>query len=303
MNKFNQIIIPAPVNLTDGIRNLLNVYSIKEIITYKDRPKDDKDLRDRAKSADCLLVSYDTTLTRDILANCKDLKYIGVCGTNLKNIDLDFASKHGITVTNVTDYGDESTAEYIFMLMLEFARHNAPFELFGKSIGLIGMGAVGTQMLRLAKGFNMGVYYTARTRKRNIESEHVKFVDLDFILENCKFISLHVPKDTMVLGSREFGLISPSSVLIDSCLGNVLNLEAFKKWILKGKNHAIFDQSPPFISNLKSLPNIIIGNQIAGITVDSKAKLSKKVLENIQKFLQTPPAHHTDRACSIRSFT
>jgi len=247
-----------------------------------------------ATDTDALLVSFKDKVTKDVLGKFPNLKYIGICATSTDNVDLATARLKGIVVTNVMRYGDEGPAEYIFSQLLNIVRgfgkyqwKDMPSELFGKTIGIVGMGPVGRNVLSLALGFNMHVVYTSKIRKREIESEQVKFLTLNELITQSDIVSLHVPKDTLVFGNREFDLMTPGKILINTCLGKVFKTENFKKWISKKENYAIFDRSTSddYFKELKGLHNVIFPNVIAGYTLEARERLTQKVVVNIENYL------------------
>jgi lactate dehydrogenase-like 2-hydroxyacid dehydrogenase len=288
-----KIIAPTSVNLnTQTLLELANTPEF-EFVSFDTAPKDPSELIERIKTADAILVSYNTNIDRSVIEQSPNLKYIGICGTNLKNIDLVAAQEKKITVKNVYEYSDEGTAEYVFMLLLEAIRGVAknqperfPTELYGKTLGLIGLGAVGKRVLSIAKGFNMQVLYNATQVKPEMESANVHFATKLEILAKADIISLHVPKDILALTAEDFKLIQSGKVIINTCLGTVLDLGALQNWLCDSRNLAIYDKTPDGISDLQAFPNFILGTQIAALTVESKARLSQKVMNNLKAFFK-----------------
>lgn len=168
----------------------------------------------------------------------------------------------------------------------KYQRRDEPCELNGKTIGIIGLGAVGKQVARLALGFNMNVLYTSHSRKQEWEKKGLRFCKLDYILQNSDIISLHVPKNTVILKDKEFEMINDDAILVDTCLGVVFDIPSFLKWIKKGKNFAIFGYKEELFETVKNLKNVIgIKNGTAGKTKESRERLSEKVLNNIKNHL------------------
>jgi hypothetical protein len=113
------------------------------------------------------------------------------------------------------------------------------------------------------------------------------FADLNELLKASDIISLHVPKNTVILNEEQFGLIKEGAILVDTCLGVVFDIESFKRWIGNGKNFTVFDYKQELFEQVKDLKNVVGPNSgTAGRTVESRERLSRKVLNNIQKFLE-----------------
>lgn len=192
---------------------------------------------------------------------------------------------------NVVDYGDEATAEFIFAQLLNLFRGfgkyqwgDRPAELNGKKIGIIGLGAVGKQVARLALGFNMNVSYFSRTHNLEWETKGLVYKRLEDLLPDCDIISLNVPRNLMILTKKEFGLIKPKTVFVNTAIGSVFDLPNFIDWIKKGDNFAIIDDQE-YIEKIKDLQNVIALPITAGKTKESIDRLGQKVLDNIKSYL------------------
>lgn len=293
MRKFKKIAVMDIVGISDEAKDKILEYSDTSITYPQTNSENDLDVIARIQDADAVLGSWASTLNQNILDHTPNLKYVGICGTSLANIDQAELQKRGITLTNVTDYGDEATAEFIFAQLLNLFRgiidkklDVEPRELHYKTIGIVGLGAVGKQVAKLALGFDMKVVYHSRTRNPAWESRGLVYQDLNSLLSSCDIISLHVPKNIQVLGESEFSLIKPGSVLIDTCLGIVFDLKAFRAWIQKKQNFAIIDQKAELAEAVQDLDHVIYHKTItAGRTKESRDRLSQKTIDNIKSFL------------------
>ncbi|MBI5061787.1 MAG: dihydrofolate reductase [Candidatus Aenigmarchaeota archaeon] len=297
---FNRIVSVDAINLSEEALNEIKKCSKRPTKFYDTDPKNVNEMIKRVGNADCVLISWRTKLGKEIFETCKNIKYIGLCATSFANIAVDEARKRKIVISNVVDYGDEATAEYIFAQLLslfrglgEYQWKKAPCELFGKNLGIIGLGAVGKQVARLGLGFGMNVAYHSRTRRPEFEKKGLKFMSLHDMIRNSDIISLHVPKDTTIFSRKEFDIIPKNTILVNSCLGKVFDEEDFAEWIKKGDNFAVFDYSvdTEYYNRLKNMKNVIFPKIIAGKTMESKQRLSMKVVENIKSFLDNKPTN------------
>lgn len=295
---FNQIVSVDAINLTEKAMSEIKKYSKNPVRFHNDDPENINEAIRRINGADCILISWRTKLTKEVFEKCENVKYIGLCATSFSNVDLGEAKKRKIVVSNVVDYGDEAAAEYIFTQLLSLARglgkyqwKEMPCELFGKTLGIIGLGAVGARVARLGLGFGMNVAYYSRTRKLELEKNGLKFMNLHDLIKNSDIISLHVPKDIKIFSKKEFELIPKGTVLVNTCLGKVFDGDDFMDWIGKGHNFAIFDYSASegYYKRFKDVENVIFPKIIAGRTIESKQSLSMKVVKNIKSFLNNKP--------------
>ncbi len=280
------------LNLSETTKTEIQGYSVAKVIFQDKNSVSENETILRIGDADGVLGSWNSIITKRILDLCLNIKYIGICGTSITNIDVDEIKRRGIVLKNVVDYGDEATAEFIFAQLLilfrGFGKYQwdsvMPAELNGKSIGIVGLGAVGRQIARLALGFNMKVSYFSRTRRPEWEAKGLIFKDLDDLLSSCDIITIHVPRNTMVLGKHEFELIKEGSILVNTAIGTVFDLDSFISWIKKGTNFFIIDDQI-YIDQIRNLPNVIALSITGGKTKESIERLVKKIIENIKTSL------------------
>lgn len=253
----------------------------------------EQELISRTGNAEAILVSIWARISASYLTACPTVKYIGLCGTSTSNIDLGAVTKHGIAFSNVTDYGDEPAAEYMFMLLLMLARgegkyqwRDMPCELMGKSIGIVGLGSLGKAIANLALGFKMKVNYYSLHRNQDWEKRGLKFNDLKTLLQVSEIVAICTPTNTKVLGKEEFVTIRANSVLLYASSGEALDKASFLKWIAKDNNYALFNYSAgdQYYKAFKDLPRVIFPKVIAGHTFETKQRLGKKVIENLKNY-------------------
>jgi len=300
--KFLRIACLDNVNLTPEAYRRLEVMAIAPFIPCYVDPTDAEETSGRIVEADCALVSWRTRVDDDVMSQCNSLRYIGLCASKYTNpaaanIDLKAARRRGITVTAVDQYGDEATAEFIFWTLLNLCRgfgkiqwQDTPCELHGKRLGIIGMGAMGKQMLGRALGFGMEVGYFSRTRKPECELLGATYMNKPELLRWSDIVSLHVPKGTRILSARSLSEIRAHCVLVNTCLGQVIAPEDFEGWIKKSNTFAIMDESTDVgYRKFRDLPNVIYPAVIAGRTAESRGRLSSQVLSNMEAFLAGKP--------------
>lgn len=296
---FQKITIIDSCGLTKPALDQISILSEQPITIFNDFPADDNEVASRIGDSDCMLVSWRTRVNSGVIKSAPNLKYIGMCCSlydeSSANVDIAEARKHGIVVKGVRDYGDDGTLEFIFAELIYLMKGLGKLrwqtenrELRGKSMGIIGLGTLGTMVARTALHFGMKVYYFNRSRKPRQESEGIQYLPLDELLATCDVISTHLPKNSNVMGEHEFKLKKPNSILINTSIGLTFDKEAFVIWIAANPtSFAIFDGPGigEYQQEFEKYPNVIISEGSSGFTLEAQARLSEKVLENMQGFL------------------
>ena len=204
------------------------------------------------ESAEIISSFIYSDLRRPVLEKFKNLKLIATRSTGTDHIDLDYCNAHGIAVANVPAYGEHTVAEHVFALLLALSRHIPEavgrtktgnfsfqglrgFDLHGKTMGLIGAGAIGLHTARIAQGFGMNVLcYDIHPDK----DAGFPYVDFDTILSESDIISLHVPgtpQTRHMLSEKEFAAMKDGVVLINTARGPVIDVKALLRALQSGK--------------------------------------------------------------------
>jgi phosphoglycerate dehydrogenase-like enzyme len=296
---FHKITIIDSCGLTPPVLEQITKLSKEPIVIYNDYPESDAEILNRIADSDCVLVSWHTKVNADVIQAAPNLKYIGMCCSlydeKAANVDIAQARKQGILVKGVRDYGDDGTLEFIFaeliFLMkglgsLKWQTENR--ELRGKTMGIIGMGTLGTMVARTAKHFGMNVFYFNRSRKPDLEAEGFGFLPLIELLGTCDVITTHLPKNSNVMGEAEFRNKKPNSILVNTSIGLTFDKDAFLSWLSGDPtSFAIFDGPGmgEHFEEFSKYPNIIISDRSSGFTLEAQSRLSEKVLANMQSFL------------------
>jgi D-3-phosphoglycerate dehydrogenase len=240
---------------------------------------------------------------------------ISVWQTGYDHIDLDSATENGVVVSNVPGYAFDSVAEMVFAFALNLFRkvHVADSkirkemfdwrdyvgnQLMGKTIGVIGTGNIGIRVIQIAHGFNMNVIST--TAHPNPQKEirlGVKFVDLDTILSESDIVTLHVPltPDTeKMIGETELAKMKPSSILINTSRGKVVDeaalIKTLKERKIRGAGLDVFENEPlPDDSPLMELDNVVLTPHIAFLSEESLEECTYICVENVEKFVEGEP--------------
>lgn len=207
-------------------------------------------------NAEIISVFIYSKITKDVIDSMPNLKYIVTRSSGFDHIDVEYAKKKGIKVSNVPGYGNNTVAEYTFGLILALARkfktmilniERGDFsrqglmgiDIMGKTIGIIGTGRIGSYVAKIAHGFGMNILAYDRSKKQNlIEQYGVKYVGLEELLSNSDIVTLHVPytKSTHHLINRfNIKLMKLDAMLINTSRGPVIETEAIIEALREGR--------------------------------------------------------------------
>lgn len=296
---FQKIILIDPCGLTAPVLEKMKQLSKQPIVSYDSLPLNNAEVLSRIGDSDCVLVSWRTKVDAEVIKTAPNLKYIGMCCSlydeKAANVDIAQARSQGIVVKGVRDYGDDGTLEFIFAeliyLLKGLGQHRwqpENRELRGKTMGIIGMGTLGSMVARTARHFGMNICYFNRSRKPELEAEGFEFLPLNELMARCDVISTHLPKNSFVLAEAEFRNKKPNSILVNTSIGLTFDKDAFVRWIENDPtSFAIFDGPGvgEFSDEFSKYPNVIIKPGSSGFTLEAQSRLSEKVLENMQGFL------------------
>lgn len=296
---FNKIVVIEPINILDIHKNKLFDVS-KQVVFYEDIPSADDEIIKRIDDADCVLLSYTSSINKYVLSNCKNIKYIGMCcslySKESANVDIEYANELGITVSGIRDYGDEGVAEYIIHELTEFLQGYKelkwdiyPHEITNLKCGVIGLGTSGSLIANTLKFFKADVSYYSRTRKKEMEDKGIKYKPLNDLCKDCEAIFLALNKNVLLLQQEQFDLMKGKKILFNTSIGPGFNVDALREW-LKDEYHFFFGDTLATAGDPKifDLPNAkTINRSSGGMTYQAFIRLGDKVLQNIYSFLKT----------------
>lgn len=296
--KFNRIVAIDNTGLISNAIDELGECSDQEVVFCQDDPTTDEEIIARIGDAECMLVSWRTRVDSSVIKRCPGLRFVGLCCSLYdeasSNVDVAFARQQGIEVAGVRDYGDEGLVEYVISELIQLCKglgehqwRSEPVELTGKTLGIVGLGTTGRMLADRAHAFGMNVIYFSRTRKPEAEQLGFKYRPLHRLLEEAEIVSLHLPRNTNVLGPEEFSVLGDGKILVNTSLGLVFDKLAFVEWAKAPGNFAIFDGdgAGSVVSEFSKLAGVITTEKVSGWTAEARQRLSDKVLANVVAFL------------------
>lgn len=250
-----------------------------------------------------MIVAF-TDVNDALLAKAPNLKIVCKHGVGVDNIDLDATRARGIYVTNVPDANKHAVADFAFALILNSARQVTQAatetraghwprifatDVYGKTLGIIGLGNIGKQVALRAKGFNMRVIAFDFYPDEKFAAEHnIEFVSMDRLTEASDFITLHTPltdETRNLFDSARIGRMKKSAFLINVSRGGVVNeqdlFHALQDNVIAGAAADVFEQEPLETHPLFSLANFIPTSHIAGYTDGAISAIGERCVEQI----------------------
>lgn len=281
------------------------------------RAADRTELFGRLAAADVLInVRSYTSLDDEAFAAAPVLKLVSILGTGTDNVDLVAAKRRGITVTNTPGVGAPSVAELTFGLILAVTRaiplsdgrvrqgawqHVEGPELEGKTLGVLGLGAIGERVARLGRGFGMRViawsfaHDTARAERLGVE-----LVERDDVFRRADVLSVHLrntPEVRGLVGSRELALMQPGAYVVNTARAALVDQDALADALragrLAGAGLDVFVEEPlpPERNPFRDLPNVVLTPHVGAVTHEANARSRAMPVDNIIAFLEGRPEH------------
>lgn len=280
-----------------------------ELVYYMDRNEQADTLAERMHDADIAIIS-NIPLPAAVLGRCPRLQYLSVAFTGLDHIDLGYCKEHNITVQNAAGYSTTAVSELAVGLMLDLMRQITRLdaatrqgegrgaflgrELRGKTVGVVGTGAIGTATIRLLLAFGCKVIAYNRSRHADVEQMGVEYTDLETLLQRSDIVTLHVPlnAETKHLISRErIAMMKPTALLINTARGNVVDIPALAEALTNGQMAGaavdVYEQEPPLPAGhpLLNAPNCICVPHIGYASREAFDIRADIVFDHVKQFL------------------
>ena len=307
-----KIVAVEPIGISrQRAEELAERYAAKgcDFVVYPDRKEDEQTLVERMKDADVVIVS-NIRLSREVLEQCPKLKFLNVAFTGLDHIDQDYCREKGIVIRNASGYATQAVAELAVGLMLDVYRKITPFdastrnlqgrnnilgrELHGKTVGLVGTGAIGLRTAAILKAFGCRLLAYSRTERQEALDMGIEYTTLEDLMQRSDIISLHTPLTAQTKGliSREMlELCKPSAIIINTARGAVIDNKALAEMLNKdciaGAGIDVYEYEPPLQSNhpLLSAKNVVLLPHVAFATEESFSMRVDIILRNLDEYL------------------
>jgi glyoxylate reductase len=286
---------------------------------YAPPPK--KLIIEKAAKVDALATLLSDKIDAEVFDAAPNLKIVAQMAVGFDNVDVAEATKRGIYVTNTPGVLTETTADFAWALLMAVARRVVEADkyvrsgqwkvgwhpmmlqgrdIYGATLGIVGLGRIGCAIALRAKGFNMKVLYHDVIRRPDYEKEYdLKFTDVDTIFKTADFITINTPltKETRhLVDEKKLRMMKKTAYIVNNARGPIVDQNALYKalkegWIA-GAALDVFEEEPTPVDNpLLKLDNIVVAPHISSASFETRAKMAEMVAENLIAFFEgkTPP--------------
>jgi glyoxylate reductase len=288
-----------------------------EIIKPQKSAFSSEELASLLPTCDAFIPMFNTPVSAYLLSLGKNLKVVSNVGVGYNNIDVDAATRLGITVCNTPDVVTEPTAELTIALLLDLARgitrshvamqqkqekwgvlENIGMDVYGKTLGIIGFGRIGKAVAKRALAMGMRIVYYSRTKQDDsIEKEYqATYVSLNELMQTADFISLHTPltpETHHLIGQKELALCKPTAYLINTARGAVVHeealIEALQQEMIAGAALDVYEFEPQVSDSLRCLTNVLLVPHIGTATRETRNHMAAMALQNVVEYFNGNP--------------
>jgi glyoxylate reductase len=286
-----------------------------EVTVLSERPPERGELLEAARGIDGVLSTLTEKIDAEFMnAAGEDLKVVANMAVGYDNVDVATASGRDIVVTNTPDVLDETTADTAFMLLLAAARRLGEGErivragrweawgpkmllgpdVWGKKLGIVGFGRIGQALARRARGFDMEILYSARSRREEAERElDARYLELEELLRTCDFVSIHTPlteETTHLIGVGELGRMKPEAVLVNTSRGPIVDEAALVEALAERRIFAagldVYEEEPEVHPGLLEFENVVLAPHIGSASFETRDKMAAMAGEDLRAVLR-----------------
>jgi glyoxylate reductase len=286
-----------------------------DVTVLSEAPPERADLLEAACGAEGVLSTVTEKIDGTFMdAAGEDLKVIANMAVGYDNVDVEAAKTRGVIVTNTPGVLDETTADVAFMLLLAAARRLGESErvlragrwewwgpklfmgpdVWGKKLGIVGLGRIGKAVARRARGFDMKILYHNRSRREEAEEElGASYLELDELLETADFITLHTPltdETRHLIDAPALERMKPEAVLVNTSRGPVVDEAALADTLAEGRIFAagldVYEEEPKVHPKLLELENVVLAPHIGSGSIETRGKMAVLAAENLAAVLR-----------------
>jgi lactate dehydrogenase-like 2-hydroxyacid dehydrogenase len=304
------LISPDTMNIPEDVSDILKEYAD---VKYVKRPYDDK-----LDGVVAILVGTQP-INAEFLDKAPDLKLVARFGVGYDSVDVEECTQRGIMATHTPEVLSSGVADHTWAMILSYYKHislagshtrkrwakregSVPFgwDTEGKTIGILGLGRIGLEVLKRSRGFPVKVIYHDVIRKQKLETEYdVEYVGFDELLKRSDILTIHVdlnPSSRGILGPEEFDKMKPTSLVVNTSRGPVINesalIDALRDGKIGGAALDVFETEPTPLDNpLLSMPNVLVTPHIASASWETRRKMAVRSTGNVLSYLkgERPP--------------
>lgn len=307
-----RIVMLEPLGVSSEIIEQLSERLKKEnheLITYDSVTKDPEELKKRANGADVLIIA-NNPLPGSVIKSVENLKFISVAFTGIDHVDKAACIEQGVKISNAAGYSTEAVAELVIGMIISKLRNIVEcnsviregktkdglvgFELAGKTVGIVGTGAIGLRTAELLKAFGCRLLGYNRSERKEGKELGIQYVSLEQLLQESDIITLHTPltdETKFLINKDNIKLMKPNALLVNCARGQVIDIEAtaqaLKEKRLAGAAIDVFEIEPPLPTDhvLFDAPNALLTPHVAFATKESMVRRAEITFNNIYSWL------------------
>lgn len=302
----------------DSLDRLRKKYDVLEF--EGDRLPNREELLAGARGSSAVITTVSDSVDKEFIDLLPDLEIVSNCGVGYENIDVGYATEKGVMVTNTPDILTETTADLAWALMLSVARRIIEADAYlrdgkfknwhpsllmghnihGKTLGVFGMGRIGTAVARRGKGFNMRVLYNSRSRNEEAEKETgASFADFPSLLEQSDFIVITSPLNEGTrgrFGTDEFRAMKPTSIIVNIGRGPIIKerelAAALRDGIIWGAGLDVYENEPEVDEELLKHTNTVLLPHIGSASRETREDMFDMAVQSVERALEGETPEH-----------
>lgn len=306
-------------NLHLDPENRQRLKNLGEVVIYKNDTYNQEQVIQRLQNANIGLILF-SRITDRVLTMCPDLKMLSLWCSGTDHIDLTSATKHRVLICNVPGYAEVAVAEHVFAMILGILRHipqadkhvrDGQFnwsafcghELCGKTLGIFGLGKIGSCLARIAHGFGMKVIACSKTHRKRKENElGVTYVSMDNLLRESDVVSVHAAltsETESIFGEPEFRKMKSSALFVNTARGGIVKYPELADALMRGEIAGacidVYSHEPPSEEvSLFSPLNVIMTPHIGYNTEEAVRRCTTVCVDNVERFLAGQPLNNVN---------
>jgi glyoxylate reductase len=286
-----------------------------DVSVLSERPPERGELLEAVRGASGILSTVTEKMDAEVMdAAGDDLKVIANMAVGYDNVDVEAARERGVVVTNTPEVLTETTADTTFLLLLAAARRLGEAErllragkwdawgpkqllgpdVWGKKLGLVGLGRIGQAVARRASGFEMEILYYDKYRSEGVEEDlGARYLELEDLLQESDFVSIHTPltpETRHLISERELDLMQPTAVLVNASRGPVVDEAALADALQNRRIFAagldVYEEEPRVHPRLLELENAVLAPHIGSASIETRNKMATLAAENLAAVLR-----------------
>lgn len=294
MKKIKKIVAIEPVHFVEGGTERLHEFA-NEVITYDDIPQTEEEKVKRIGDADAVLLSFTSSLPAETMAQCPDIRYVGMCcslySPESANVDIHYANAHGICVKGIRDYGDEGVVEYVISELVRILHgfdkapwFGKPSEITRRKVGLVGLGKSGGMIADALSYLGAEISYFARSKKQWAKDKGYAFKPLRELLADSEIICCALNKNTVLMHEEEFAALGNHKILFNTGLSPAWDSEPFLQWIERDNICCCDTMGALGDAKIKEHAHVRCLAVSTGMTSQALYRLTDKVIDNIREY-------------------